>query len=316
MDNIDEMTLKRLYQPVYSFEEKKRKAFSVLNKNVQDNETQQVLSEELENVFDILSNISLKIEFLESDNRFINLLDDNEIVGVIAIGRESLEYYFTYFNESINFKIKKQTDKIGDTVYVKNIHVEGKDKGEYSSKREERELSEITKMVYDIYEVINADNQITEQNFILKEASQDVFNIEDEYLAIEFKELYLTEYEARLTNYGIIRAHCECPRGISSAESVKDYAKLPKSKVEYKEDYLPFSLLSNLEFLSKRLLCDKEFKGFKVNPIIDECDDKYIFLAKVNLDLALEDEEIEYIPESVEFGPHKEKYEGEEPEEE
>ena len=100
----------------------------------------------------------------------------------------------------------------------------------------------------------------------------------------ELAEFLQSNWENRAVFYddGEIRAHSDCSRGFSNARKVASWAKLPKAKIEYKEDYLPYSLLSNLEFISKRMLCSDEFKGFKIEPVVEDCDDKYIFLAKVD----------------------------------
>ena len=303
--NHEELAMKRFQVAtdacVNTFDKKKEIAFKVLN-SVCDEKTRGVFKEELDYLFDILGELPLEIEPYQSDKRFINFIHDQEVVGALAIYSDSLEYYFDIYGQYVSFKLGKFLDEHKEVKYKKEIYVDGREEGKYSSELEERDLPEITKMIYQIEEIIDKRNRVVEQNFILKEASCDIKRIDDEILAEEVHELHVTRYNSIMSPSGEIKVYAECPRGFSSAIKVTQMAKLPKAKIEFKEDYLPFSILSNLEFCAKLLLCSEEFKGFKVQPIIDDCDDKYIYLAKINLDLALEDEEIEFIPENIEVG--------------
>lgn len=281
----DELNLKRLQSAiddsVNTFNKKKENAIKVIDR-LCDEETKVVFKEELENLFEMLGELPLEIEPYKEDNRFINFIKDQEVVGTLSILGNSLEYYFDTLNQSVIFKIQKHIDENKENYFIKNIYVDGRDSGKWSSRRDEQELSEITTMIYEIEEIIDSENRVVEQNFVLKEASQDINSFDDEDTAEYFDELHITRYDSIVYDNGEIRAHSDCPRGFSNARKVASWAKLPKAKIEYKEDYLPYSLLSNLEFISKRMLCSDEFKGFKIVPVVEDCDDKYIFLAKVD----------------------------------
>ena len=281
----DELTMKRLQkaidESVNSFEKKKENAIKVIE-SLCDEKTKVVFKEELENLFDMLGELPLEIVPYENDKRFINFVHDQQIVGTLAIFGNSLEYYFDTFNQSVRFKIEKHLDKNKENCFIKNIYVDGRDEGKYSSEKKERDLPEIIKMIYEIEEIIDSENRVVEQNFVLKESSQDINSFDDEDTAKYFDELHITRYDSIVSENGEIKVHSDCPRGFSNARKVASWAKLPKAKVEYKEDYLPYSLLANLEFISKRMLCSDEFKGFKIVPVVEDCDDKYIFLAKVD----------------------------------
>ena len=140
----------------------------------------------------------------------------------------------------------------------------------------------------------------------MKESSRDIESIEDEELAESEQDLRITKYYSNTDFNGLRRAYCETARGFANAEQVKSWAKLPKAYVEFKDDWLPYSLLSNLEFISRRLLCSSELKGFKVEPFIEDCDDKYIYLSKVNTpswfeeDSIISDENIEHFFTTIE----------------
>lgn len=283
--NHEELTRERLQAAIdasiNTFEKKKENAFKVLS-SICDEKTQVVFKEELENLFDMLGELPLEIELYQEDKRFINFINDQKVVGTLAMLDNSLEYYFDVCNQYVSFKLEKYLDVNGQTKYYKKIYVDGKDKGKNSSRRDERDLPEITKMIFAIEEIIDEENRVVEQNFILKESSQDINSFNDEDDAEYSDELHITRYNSIVGENDEIRVYSDCPRGFSNAKKVCEWAKLPKAKVEYREDYLPFSLLSNLEFISKRMLCSDEFKGFKITPVIEDCDDKYIFLAKVD----------------------------------
>ena len=293
----DELNLKRIQSAidnsVNSFSNKKEKAIKVID-NFCDEKTKVVFKEEIEYLFDMLGELPLEIELYQDDKRFINFINDQKIVGTLAMLDNSLEYYFDVCNQCVNFKINKILDDDGKVKFIKKIYVDGRDKGKFSSKKDERELPERTKMIYEIQEIIDSENRVVEQNFILKESSQDINSFDDEEAAEYFDELHITRYDSVVCDNGEIKVHSDCPRGFSNARKVAPWAKLPKAKIEYKEDYLPFSLLSNLEFISKRMLCADEFKGFKIVPFIEDCDDKYIFLAKVDEEYygKIDDEEL------------------------
>ena len=312
----EELTMKRLQkaidESVNSFEKKKENAFKVVS-SVCDEKTKVVFKEELETLFDLLSELPLEIEPYEDDKRFINFIHDQKVVGTLAINSNSLEYYFDALNQYVSFQLKKYLDNDGQTKFLKNIYVDGRDNGEFSSKKEERDLPEITKMIYEIQEIIDEENRVVEQNFEIKEASRDLNRIVYENLAVDYGELYyISNYDAITYDNGEIRVHSDCPRGFSNARKVSEWAKLPKAKIEYKEDFLPFSILSNLEFYAKKLLCTNEFRGFSIEPFIEDCDDKYIFLSRVNSEEWFENIPIEYIPEDIENGEYSKNCEDEE----
>ena len=302
--NHEELTRERLQAAIdasiNTFEKKKENAFKVLS-SICDEKTQVVFKEEIEYLFDMLGELPLEIEPYQEDKRFINLVNDQKIVGTLAITENSLEYYFNILNQYVSFKLEKYLDTDGQIKYYKNIYVDGKDQGKNSSIREERDLPEITKMIYEIEETIDEENRVVGQHFEIKEGSRDLSKINYEELAVDYGELYyISNYDAIMCENGEIKVHSECPRGFANARKVCDWASLPKAKIEHKEDFLPFSILSNLEFYAKRLLCTNEFRGFKIEPFIEDCDNKYIFLARVNSEDWFEDIPIEYIPNDIE----------------
>jgi len=305
----EELTIKRLQkaidESVNSFEKKKENAFKVVS-SVCDEKTKVVFKEELEFLFDILGELPLEIEPYEDDKRFINFIHDQKVVGTLAINSNSLEYYFDINKQYVAFKIKKFLDNESKVKFIKNIYVDGRDEGKYSSRSDEKDLPEITKMIFEIEEIIDEQNKVVEQNFEIKEGSRDLNRIVYDKLAVDYGELYyISNYDAIAYDNGEIRVHSDCPRGFANARKVSDWAKLPKAKIEYKEDFLPFSILSNLEVFAKQLLCVNEFRGFKVEPLFEDCDDyKYIFLARINTEDWFENIPIEYIPEDIENGEY------------
>jgi len=316
----DELNLKRLQKAiddsVNSFEKKKENAFKVLN-DVCDEKTKIVFKEELENLFEMLSELPLEIEPYKYDKRFINFVQDQNVIGTLSITENALEYYFNILNQFVNFKINKIVDEYHNVTYHKEVYVDGKDSGKNSSRRDEEDLPEITKMIFEIEEIIDGDNRVVEQNFTIKEGNRDLKRIIYQKLAEDYGELYyISNYDAIANDNGEIKVHSDCPRGFSNARKVCEWACLPKAKIEYKEDFLPYSILSNLEFYAKRLLCSDEFRGFEINPVIEDSDDeyKYIFLSRVNSEDWFEDIPIEYIPEDIETGPYKAFYKEDEEE--
>jgi hypothetical protein len=133
-----------------------------------------------------------------------------------------------------------------------------------------------------INELINNKNRVLEQNFALKECEDGVYDIEDEDLLIEMGDLEISKYKSRLFEDGVTLVYAESPRGFAKGICENKASKLPKSFIDYQKlSSGSFNIVSNLEFFARRLLNSKEFESFKTEAYSEDCDDKYIFLSKI-----------------------------------